>query len=54
MQAKVKTLMSIKRYEDAEILQKQCEMMEQQEIELAQEALDEQIEKQEALLRQKQ
>jgi len=45
LQQKVRTLMSIKRYEDAELLQKQCQMMEAQEAETANEALEEQIER---------
>ena len=53
MQQKVKTLMSIKRYEEAELLQKQCEALERDESELAGEALEEKIEREEALLRQK-
>ena len=46
--------MSIKRYEDAEVLQKECEDLEREEAQLANEALEEQIERQEGLLRQKQ
>jgi hypothetical protein len=43
--------MSIKRYEDAEVLQKTCEDMEREEAEIAGEVLEDQIEKHEALLR---
>ena len=51
---KTKKLTFSKRYEEAELLQLQCQQMEQEEAEIAQETLEENIEKHEALLRQKQ
>ncbi len=51
---KVKKLTFSKRYEEAELLQVQCQQMEQEEAEQAQETLEFNIEKQEALLRQRQ
>ena len=51
---KTKKLTFAKRYEEAELLQLQCQHMEQEEAEMAQDTLEETIEKQEALLRQKQ
>ena len=51
---KTRKLMFSKRYEEAELLQLQCQQMEQEEAETAQESLEENIEKQEALLRQRQ
>ena len=51
---KTRKLTFSKRYEEAELLQLQCQQMEQEEAEQAQEILEENIEKHEALLRQKQ
>jgi len=51
---KTRKLMYSKRYEEAELLQLTCNQMEQEEAESAQEILEENIEKQEALLRQRQ
>ena len=51
---KVKKLTFSKRYEDAEMLQMQCQQLEQEEYEKSNEQIEEIIEKQEALLRQKQ
>lgn len=48
---KCKKLTFAKRYEEAELLQLQCQKMEQEEAEQAQEILEFNIEKQEALLR---
>ena len=48
---KTKKLTFSKRYEEAELLQLQTQEMEQEEAEVAQETLEENIEKQEALLR---
>lgn len=51
---KVKKLTFAKRYEEAEILQMQCHQLEQEEFEKSNELIEEIIERQEALLRQKQ
>ena len=51
MKDKVRKLTFSKRYEEAEILCMQCEQMEAEEAQLANETLDENIERQEALLR---
>ena len=52
---KVRKLMFMKRYEEAELLQIQCQQMEQQEYENQMGlGLEDAIERQEALLRQKQ
>ena len=54
MKDKVRKLTFSKRYEEAEILCMQCQQLEQEEAETANEILEENIERQEALLRQKQ
>ena len=54
MKDKVKKLTFSKRYEEAELLQLECDQMETEEAESAKEILEETIERQEALLRQKQ
>ena len=53
MKDKVRKLTFSKRYEEAEILCMQCSQLEQEEAETANEILEENIERQEALLRQK-
>ena len=50
---KTRKLTFSKRYEEAELLQLTCQKMEQDEADIAQETLEDNIEKQEALLRQK-
>lgn len=50
---KTRKLTFSKRYEEAELLQLTCQKMEQDEADVAQETLEDNIEKQEALLRQK-
>ena len=51
---KVKKMTFSKRYEEAELLQLQCQQLEQEEFDKQSEVIEEVIEKQEALLRQKQ
>ena len=51
---KVKKLTFAKRYEEAELLHLQSHQLEKEEGEVANDTLEEQIEKQEGLLRQKQ
>ena len=53
MKDKTKKLMFAKRYEEAELMQLQCNQMEQDEAQSASEILEENIEKHEALLRQR-
>jgi len=53
MKDKTKKLTFSKRYEEAEMLQHECQQIEQDEAEAAQQILEENIEKHEALLRQK-
>jgi len=50
---KTRKLTFSKRYEEAELLQLTCQQMETDEADIAQETLEDNIEKQEALLRQK-
>lgn len=51
---KVRKLTFSKRYEEAELLHLQAQQMEKEEADLANDKLEEEIEKQEGLLRQKQ
>ena len=53
MKDKVRKLTFSKRYEEAEMLQLQCQQVEQEEFEKSNEVIEEIIERQEALLRQK-
>lgn len=51
---KVRKLTFSKRYEEAELLHLQAQQIEKEEADLANDKLEEEIEKQEGLLRQKQ
>ena len=51
---KVRKLTFSKRYDEAELVQLQAQQLEAEEAEKANDLIEEQIEKQEALLRQKQ
>lgn len=53
LKEKVKKLTSCKRYEEAEVIYLQVQQMEKEENEIQNDSLEEQIERQESLLRQR-